>query len=314
MAERARAELAAALEPRDDAVGGEHLRHRVGQVAGALVDDPGVLEPAGQLVVAPAPAERRGPHRRRPGRRARGRRAAPRRARCPLSPDAGCTQTSSNGPDACRRDVGHAVERDAARHRERGLAGALVQPRRELERRPPPGAAAPSTRGRRGGSSSRRRPRASRGARRSQSTGSVAKPPSPRAWTSVASSSRKARLPVRRHRHDLVLVRRAAEAEVVGELLVQQPERVRELLARRAPRASRPRGAPGEVRRALAATVDDEHRAGRVRRGARPQTRRARRGGRRSAHGRVQARQRGREEARGPLARTACAAPPTRRR
>jgi hypothetical protein len=39
-------------------------------------------------------------------------------------------------------------------------------------------------------------------------------------------------LPVGRHRHHLVLVRRAPEAEVRGQLFVQEPERVRQSLAR----------------------------------------------------------------------------------
>src|ERR687896_286029 len=40
------------------------------------------------------------------------------------------------------------------------------------------------------------------------------------------------RPPVRGHRHHLVLVRGAAEAEVLGHLLVEETERVRQLLRR----------------------------------------------------------------------------------
>ncbi len=67
------------------------------------------------------------------------------------------------------------------------------------------------------------------------------------------------RAPVGRHRHHLVLVRRAAEAEVGGELLVEQPERVRQRL-RGEDLERAVAGVPREVRGALAAPVDHEHR------------------------------------------------------
>ena len=67
-------------------------------------------------------------------------------------------------------------------------------------------------------------------------------------------------LPVGSHRHHLVLVRRAPEAEVGRQLLVQQPERVRELLARQHVQLAAA-GSAGEVRRRLAAAVQHQHAA-----------------------------------------------------
>ena len=110
VAERARAELAAALEPGDDAVGGEHLGDRVGEVVRALVDDAAAVEPGGQLVVVPAAAERGGAPSARPaspssrgdvqrraerGARRRPPRAAPRLVERALAPAAASWRRSS---------------------------------------------------------------------------------------------------------------------------------------------------------------------------------------------------------------------------
>jgi hypothetical protein len=68
------------------------------------------------------------------------------------------------------------------------------------------------------------------------------------------------RRPVGRHRHHLVLVRRAPEAEVRGELLVEQPQRVRQYLGGQhlQPPAL---VAARQVRGALAAAVEHQHAA-----------------------------------------------------
>ena len=69
------------------------------------------------------------------------------------------------------------------------------------------------------------------------------------------------RLRVGAQRHHLVLVGGAAEAEVGGQLLVEQPERVRQpLRGEHVQRAARE--APGQVGGHLAAPVEHEHAAG----------------------------------------------------
>ena len=73
-----------------------------------------------------------------------------------------------------------------------------------------------------------------------------------------AQLSQVRRLAVARERHHLVLVRRAAEAEMCGQLLVQKPERVRQCLCSEHVEAAAGEP-PGEVRRALAATVHHQH-------------------------------------------------------
>ena len=95
MPEGAGAVLAAALEPGDDAVVGEHLGDRLGEVGGPLVGDAGGAQPAASIsVVGPAAAEVGAAASARRRRRS----AAPRAARAPsavpASPAAGCTQTS----------------------------------------------------------------------------------------------------------------------------------------------------------------------------------------------------------------------------
>ena len=81
--ERARPVLAAALEPGDDAVGGQRLGDLLGDVVGPLEVDAGAPQPVGQRVVVPLAAERGRGHRRAPARPRRRRPAARRRARCP---------------------------------------------------------------------------------------------------------------------------------------------------------------------------------------------------------------------------------------
>ena len=57
MPERSGAVLAATLEPGDDAVGGQHLGHRVGDVLRALVDNVRSHQPGLEIVLAESPAE-----------------------------------------------------------------------------------------------------------------------------------------------------------------------------------------------------------------------------------------------------------------
>jgi hypothetical protein len=83
----------------------------------------------------------------------------------------------------------------------------------------------------------------------------------------LAQDRQVPRHPVRRQRHHLVLVGRAQEAEVLGDLLVEQAERVRQRLGRQ--HAERTGGVvpAGQVGHGLAAAVQHEHRGLRVRRG-----------------------------------------------
>ena len=130
--EGARPVLAAALEPGDHPVGGDHLGDRVGQVGRALVGDPGRGQPGGQLVVGPAAPEG--------GRR---------HGRDPVAEGVGEVHGRAEGgagvaggrlhPDALERPllgqdrVGHAVERDPAGHGQVAVAGLGVQPADQLE-------------------------------------------------------------------------------------------------------------------------------------------------------------------------------------
>ena len=127
-----RPELAAALEPGDDPVGGELLGDRLGDVVGALVGDRRAVEPGGQLVVVPAAPEGGGRHRRRPVAQLGGdlegraqRRAGVARGR--LHPDV------AKRALAPQPRVGHAVERHAAGERQARLARLLVQPAGEVD-------------------------------------------------------------------------------------------------------------------------------------------------------------------------------------
>ena len=190
VAEGARPELAAPLEPGDDAVGGQHLGDRLGHVAGPLVGDRGAVEPRRELGVAPAAAERGGRHRRGPvaelARRPRGRRPA----RCPSRrrPAAPRVVERALAPEP---RVGHAVERDAAGQRQARLARLLVQPAGQVdEHLLQPALDAAGEVGVRGQPVARRR--VSAGAKRAQSTASVAKPPSPVGADQLAEARRGA--------------------------------------------------------------------------------------------------------------------------
>ena len=140
-----------------------------------------------------------------------------------------------------------------------------------------------------------------RGAARTRPVdGSVRKPPSPVAWTNCPEVVEEARLAVRGQGHHLVLIGAAQEPEMLGHVLVQQAQRVRQLLAgQRLQRAVVE--AAGEMAVRLAAAVEDQHRA--VRRTARPgrPTPRAPRGAARTGPCRVQAREGRGQERRRPL-------------
>ena len=118
VAERPRAELAAALEPGDDAVGGEHLGHRVGDVVGPLDGHAGASQPAPP---APSSSQLAAERRRRPSARTV---VAELAATCSAAPSAvpgvarrrAAPRPRSNGPSRRQPRVGHAVERHAAGH------------------------------------------------------------------------------------------------------------------------------------------------------------------------------------------------------
>jgi hypothetical protein len=298
VAQRPRPVLATALEPGHDAVRGQRLGHRLRDVVGALVGDRGGVEPGPDLVVVPGAPERGAAHRggrvaqlgghlergpeRGPG--VAGRRLHPQIAERRLAPYA---------------RVGDAVQRDTAGKRQARLAGPLVKPGGELDehlleaplhrrREVGVGRHPPVAVDERGGEAlplHRIRPEAAR-------TVGADEPP---------ERVQVLRRAVRRHRHDLVLVRGTPEAEVRGELLVAQTERVRQALRRQARERAVRAQVPGPVRGALAAAVDHEHGA------ALPARRPRGRGGVRDVMGheaqapRVEARERRRHEARGAL-------------
>ena len=265
VAQRARPELAAPLEPGDDAVGGQRLGHRGGDVVGALVDHPGAVEPGRQRVVVPFPAERRGPHRRDvlPESGGRVQRRAQRGARVPggrLDPDL------LERPLAQQPGVGHAVERDAARHRQTALAGLAVQPASEVEQHVLDG---PLDRGGEVGVLGRPTVAAlrQRGREGRPVDGLGAKAAVARGVDQLGELPGVARRPVGRHGHHLVLVRGAPEAQVRRQLLVEQAERVGQLLDRQRVEPADSVIAAEQRRSAFAAAVGDHHGRGRVRRG-----------------------------------------------
>jgi hypothetical protein len=229
--ERPRAVLAATLEPGHDAVGRDDVRGRFGDVIGTLVGDGRVAEPPPELLVRPHPPEGGGRHGvdgvpELAGDEESGPQGCPGVAGRRLHPDA------LEGPPLVEVRVRHAVERDAARHREVRVAGPVVQPAGELEK---DFLQARLQRGGEVGVDGRPicvRPEPRREARQvellpldDESSGSG----DPDRLAEVAQERRP---PVRGHRHDLVLVGRAPEAEVLGHVLVEEPERVRELLRR----------------------------------------------------------------------------------
>lgn len=121
---------------------------------------------------------------------------------------------------------------------------------------PPPAAPGRSPPGRRGRGSIRRPARGPSRGRPSRS----GRPRSPLAGRAhvFAELVQEARLAVGRQRHDLVLVAGAQEAEVLGEVLVHEAQRVREALGvQRCQDAALVR--PGQVRVRLAAAVEDQH-------------------------------------------------------
>jgi hypothetical protein len=154
--------------------------------------------------------------------------------------------------------VRHAVEGDASRERQRALARLVVEPARQLEQdllEPPLGAGreirVPGGPGRALG--------AARGERLPGDRVDL-EASNPHA-NGGAKRVEEARLAVRRERHDLVLVGRAREAEMLRELLVEDPERVGELLDREGLelRSAIP---AREERGSLAAPVEHHHGGG----------------------------------------------------
>ena len=151
----------------------------------------------------------------------------------PASPAAGCTQICSNGPSAASRELATQFSATPpAMHRFGSFVRACSQRARSS-----------ST------SSNRRWTVAARsacccvhsssgsraGANSARSIGCTENPPAPVAVTSRRKASRKRASSVRRHRHHLVLVGGAMEAEVLRQVLVQQSQRVGQRLCRQAP-------------------------------------------------------------------------------
>ena len=258
MAKRARAELRPPLEPGDDLVGGQRRGDGVGDVVGPLEGDLGGLQPRGQRT-------------RRPSRgRARPSASAPTSSpsscatwsaapsAVPESPEAGCTQIRSNGLSRHRRELATQLSATPpAMTRSRSPVRPCSQP-----------ASSSST------SSSRvctvdasaacagvkSPPGASGGAKAPRSTSPTLEAAAPVGPDQGAEGVEELGRRVGRHRHHLVLVRGAAEAEVRRQLLIEQAERVREPLG--GEHLQRPvHVAPGEVGAALPAPVEHEHAA-----------------------------------------------------
>jgi hypothetical protein len=252
--ERPRPELRAALEPGDDLVAGQRLGDGVGHVGGPLVGDGGGAQPALERRVVPAAAQRGGRHGRHlvaePGRDVHGRpqcRAGIPRGR--LHPDLVVR------PLPPQPRVGHAVERHAARHRQRAIAGAGLEVAGQLEQdllQPPLDAGREIGMGGQEVAAGGERRREGVEVHRRHAEAAAVGP------HQLLQRIEMRRPAVRGHRHDLVLVGRPAEAEVGGQLLVQQPQRVRQLLDGQDLEPAVLEAAR-EVRGALAATVQHEH-------------------------------------------------------
>ena len=208
VAERARPELAAALEPGDDPVGGQHLgdrrrrRRRAARTGHAAASQRGGRA---RRRSSRGRARRRGIGSGRSPRSAPTCRAAPSAvpgvAGGRLHPDLARTRVSAPDPG-----VGDAVERHAAGHGQDPVAGLLVQPAGQLEQHLLQARPARERPGRRA-----RRPRClvDRALRRQRApvrTPAAAKPPSPVGVDELAQLVEEARLAVGGQRHHLVLV------------------------------------------------------------------------------------------------------------
>jgi hypothetical protein len=216
------------LEPGHHAVVGQHLGDGVGDVVGALERDAGRLQPRRQRLVVPAAPERGGVHRLHAiahlGRDVHGR--AERRAgvaRGRLHPDA----LERRLPPQPR--VRHAVQRDAAGEHQVAVARALVQPPGEVEQdlleAALHGARQRGVRGSELRLGCERRREA-----REIELGGHAEPALAVGLHQLPEGVEELGLPVGGHGHDLVLVGRAAEAQVRGQLLVEQAERMGQVL------------------------------------------------------------------------------------
>ena len=228
-------------------------RHR------ALVADAGRAQRLLDLLVAPAPAQRGVVHRSDPvpelGGHCQG--GAERSARVPRRP-AG-PRCSRNGPSASSRVLAtqFSATPPARRGSRPGSARAATSTARAAPPPAPPGCWPPDRRAARRGPWRRA---AAPGPGPSQSTPLGPEAAVPGGVHQLPEQRQMPRRPVRRHRHHLVLVAGAFEAEVGGQVLVQQAERVRqrlcgedvELLVAVLPREHRGR---------LPAAVGDQHRA-----------------------------------------------------
>ena len=194
LTERAGPVLAAALEPGDDAVVGERLGHRLGDVGRALVVDAAARSHASSSSSSQTGRGPRWPSA-RPGRRGRRRRAARRPRAVPVSPEAGWTQTASNGPSRQIREFATQLSATPPAIVRVALAGAGRAASARARAGPPRGGAGPS--GEVGVGVGPAAPPGRGGANAAQSTGATVKPPSPvvrtrsRKRAEVARASRR---------------------------------------------------------------------------------------------------------------------------
>ena len=220
VAQRARPVLRAPLEPADHAAAGHDLGHRAPEVGRPLGLDARAAQLRGHLLVGEGPPERGAGHRRDVvagprGQVQRGAQRRPRVARRGLDPD------RVERPLVGQARVGDAVERHPAGQRQRALARAVVRPARQVEEHL---LQAPLDRA--GEVEVLLAPVLAGDARRERfpvdALGrEAARPVGPHALAEVRE---EARLAHGGHGHDLVLVRGAVEAEVLGQLLVEQAE------------------------------------------------------------------------------------------
>src|SRR5690606_25128359 len=257
VSEGARAVLAAALEPGDDAVAGEFLGDGLGDVVGPVVGDGGAVEPVAQGVVAPAASEVGAGHGPRgdPLLRAHVQGAAEGGAGVP---GGGLHPQVPVGPAGGQAGVGDAVQGDTAGQGQGVAAGLAVQPVREVQED-----LLQDGLGAGGEVGVVLVPGLVRGARRGESgpVDAVGAEAAVAGGVDVfAQAGQVAGGVAGGERHDHVLLAAAQEGDVLGEFLIEQVEGVGQGLGGEGGQFA-VAVAAGQVGGGLPAAVEDEDRA-----------------------------------------------------